>query len=157
MVSYKTGSMKTLMQVKSMVRGKEHEKISLCGVMQPDNCLLVLRSKQGSPYQWDTNISVNCLLFVVLSMRKPQQAYIFECFIPSWWKCLGRIRKYGLVGGGTLLGSGLWDFESPRQAQSSLPFVHRSDISSQPLLHHHACLPASYHDPRRSWTNSLKL
>jgi hypothetical protein len=31
---------------------------------------------------------------------------IFEYLVPSWWNCLGRIRRYGLVGG-MLLGGGV--------------------------------------------------
>ena len=36
--------------------------------------------------------------------------YLFECQVPSWWNCLGRIRGCGLVGGGVSLGVG---FEVP--------------------------------------------
>jgi hypothetical protein len=29
---------------------------------------------------------------------------MFECLVPSWWNCLGRIRRCGLFGGGVSLG-----------------------------------------------------
>jgi hypothetical protein len=31
---------------------------------------------------------------------------MFEYLVPSWWDCLGRIRRCGLLGGGVLLGVG---------------------------------------------------
>ena len=33
---------------------------------------------------------------------------MFGCLVPTWWNCLGRIRRCGFIGGGMLLGI---DFE----------------------------------------------
>jgi hypothetical protein len=51
----------------------------------------------------------------VFSMEKPcgdlnenglHKAPIVEHLVRSWWDCLGRIRRCGLVGGGVSLGTG---------------------------------------------------
>ena len=41
-----------------------------------------------------------------LNESSPTQVHIFECLVLSWWNCLERIRRRGLVGGGESLGVG---------------------------------------------------
>lgn len=36
-----------------------------------------------------------------------------ECLAPSWWNCMGKIRRQGLVGGGGSLGVGFDVSEVP--------------------------------------------
>jgi hypothetical protein len=41
-------------------------------------------------------------------LMKLASIHVFQYLVPSQWNCLGGIRKYGLFGGGVLLGT---DFE----------------------------------------------
>lgn len=38
----------------------------------------------------------------MIKMRMVPQSHMFGCLVLSWWKYLGRIRAYGLVGGASL-------------------------------------------------------
>jgi len=44
---------------------------------------------------------------------------VFECLVPSWWNCLGRIRRCGLVEEGVSLGWTL-KFQKPRPGVGDL-------------------------------------
>ena len=68
---------------------------------------------------------------------------MFEYLAPSLWNCLGRIKKFDLVGGGVVL------LEEVCHCQptpflvflsASLSLVH---VDRKVLLQHHACLPAA--------------
>lgn len=50
-------------------------------------------------------------------------SYVLQYVVPTWWNCLGRIKKYGLIGGGVPLGVGLGvSRPMPFQVCSRLPF-----------------------------------
>ena len=46
--------------------------------------------------------------FGAVWMRMTLEAHILEYLVPSWWNCLGRIRRRGLAGGGVALLEEVW-------------------------------------------------
>lgn len=47
--------------------------------------------------------------YALIWIRMPLNRLMFEYLIFSWWDCLGRIRRYGLVGRSMSLGVGFDD------------------------------------------------
>lgn len=68
---------------------------------------------------------------------------MFESLVTSRENCLGRIRRYGLIGGG-VIGAGFKVSEAYSHPQCSLcfPFVDQ-DVSAQLPPQGHACLPVT--------------
>lgn len=69
-------------------------------------------------------------------------SHVFECLVPSWWKCLRKSRKCCLVGGGVLLGGWIWGFKSPLlpiASYLSLSFCLPSSFPPSPPSLSHTC------------------
>ena len=61
---------------------------------------------------------------------------MFECLVPSWWNCLGRIGRCGLRERGVSLGVGFEDSKDWCHSQCVLcPVLVVQDVNPQPLLH----------------------
>lgn len=66
---------------------------------------------------------------------------MFECPVPSWWNCLGKIRSCGLLGDVCH-----WDFEILKAYAGPsltlfLPSAYGSGCKLSPLPQYHVCLP----------------
>lgn len=72
-------------------------------------------------------------------------AHIFECLVHSWWNCLERMRRCGLVGRGMSLAASLEVSQIDAILVSSLSdlWLLSQHVSSQLLLSHHAGLSAA--------------
>lgn len=73
------------------------------------------------------------------------QAHIFECVVPNWWTCLGRIRRRGLCGGDAI-GEVFWGLRSLHYCQLVLPLPPTYSKEAT-LSHCSSSMPACYHIP----------
>lgn len=67
---------------------------------------------------------------------------MFEHLVSSWWNCLGKIRRCGLVGIGVGRGCEVSKAHAI-PSYHSLPVHTDQDVSCQLVLQYHACQPAA--------------